>query len=73
MFEAATWWALSGRAAEGGRGPCVPQVIGSPGAASSKTSNAPPRASVVVPVAIGLIFVLLFTTFGSIRQALMVW
>jgi cobalt-zinc-cadmium resistance protein CzcA len=30
------------------------------------------RLSVVVPVAIGLIFVLLFTTFGSIRQALMV-
>ena len=30
------------------------------------------RFSVVVPVAIGLIFVLLFTTFGSIRQALMV-
>jgi cobalt-zinc-cadmium resistance protein CzcA len=30
------------------------------------------RLSVVVPVSIGLIFVLLFTTFGSIRQALMV-
>src|SRR4029079_10574739 len=30
------------------------------------------RLTVVVPVAIGLIFVLLFTTFGSIRQALMV-
>ncbi len=30
------------------------------------------RLSVVVPVAIGLIFVLLFTTFGSIRQALIV-
>ena len=30
------------------------------------------RLSVVVPVAIGLIFVLLFTTFGSIRQALVV-
>ena len=30
------------------------------------------RLSVVVPVAIGLIFVLLFTTFGSIRQALLV-
>jgi cobalt-zinc-cadmium resistance protein CzcA len=30
------------------------------------------RLSIVVPVAIGLIFVLLFTTFGSIRQALMV-
>ncbi|WP_454625419.1 efflux RND transporter permease subunit [Bradyrhizobium cenepequi] len=30
------------------------------------------RLAVVVPVAIGLIFVLLFTTFGSIRQALMV-
>ncbi|WP_315738582.1 MULTISPECIES: CusA/CzcA family heavy metal efflux RND transporter [unclassified Bradyrhizobium] len=30
------------------------------------------RLSVVVPVAIGLIFVLLFTTFGSVRQALLV-
>ncbi len=30
------------------------------------------RLSVVVPVAIGLIFVLLFTTFGSMRQALLV-
>ncbi|MDF2117292.1 CusA/CzcA family heavy metal efflux RND transporter [Roseiarcaceae bacterium H3SJ34-1] len=30
------------------------------------------RLSVVVPVAIGLIFVLLFTTFGSIAQALLV-
>ena len=30
------------------------------------------RLSIVVPVAIGLIFVLLFTTFGSIRQALLV-
>jgi cobalt-zinc-cadmium resistance protein CzcA len=30
------------------------------------------RLAVVVPVAIGLIFVLLFTTFGSIRQALLV-
>lgn len=30
------------------------------------------RLAVVVPIAIGLIFVLLFTTFGSIRQALMV-
>lgn len=30
------------------------------------------RLSVVVPVAIGLIFVLLFSTFGSIRQALLV-
>ncbi|MDA9430994.1 efflux RND transporter permease subunit [Bradyrhizobium sp. CCBAU 51627] len=30
------------------------------------------RLSVVVPVAIGLIFVLLFTTFGAIRQALLV-
>ncbi|MGZ3324329.1 MAG: efflux RND transporter permease subunit, partial [Xanthobacteraceae bacterium] len=31
------------------------------------------RLSVVVPVALGLIFVLLFTTFGSIRQALLVF
>jgi cobalt-zinc-cadmium resistance protein CzcA len=30
------------------------------------------RLSIVVPVAIGLIFVLLFTTFGSVRQALLV-
>ncbi|HMM90355.1 efflux RND transporter permease subunit [Bradyrhizobium sp.] len=30
------------------------------------------RLSVVVPVAIGLIFVLLFTTFGSVRQAVLV-
>jgi cobalt-zinc-cadmium resistance protein CzcA len=30
------------------------------------------RLSIVVPIAIGLIFVLLFTTFGSIRQALLV-
>ncbi|MGJ4932479.1 efflux RND transporter permease subunit [Bradyrhizobium sp. HKCCYLS2038] len=30
------------------------------------------RLSVVVPVAIGLIFVLLFTTFGSVRQAMLV-
>ena len=30
------------------------------------------RLSVVVPVSLGLIFVLLFTTFGSIRQALLV-
>ena len=30
------------------------------------------RLAVVVPVALGLIFVLLFTTFGSIRQALLV-
>lgn len=30
------------------------------------------RLSVVVPIAIGLIFVLLFTTFGSVRQALLV-
>jgi len=30
------------------------------------------RLSVVVPVAIGLIFILLFTTFGSIAQALLV-
>ncbi|EHR02877.1 efflux RND transporter permease subunit [Bradyrhizobium sp. WSM471] len=30
------------------------------------------RLSVVVPVAIGLIFLLLFTTFGAIRQALLV-
>ncbi|QOZ77466.1 CusA/CzcA family heavy metal efflux RND transporter [Bradyrhizobium sp. CCBAU 53351] len=30
------------------------------------------RLSVVVPVAVGLIFVLLFTTFGAIRQALLV-
>lgn len=30
------------------------------------------RLSIVIPVAIGLIFVLLFTTFGSIRQALLV-
>lgn len=30
------------------------------------------RLSIVVPVAIGLIFVLLFTTFGSVRQASMV-
>jgi heavy metal efflux system protein len=30
------------------------------------------RLSLVVPVALGLIFVLLFTTFGSIRQALLV-
>ncbi|MCP1782430.1 efflux RND transporter permease subunit [Bradyrhizobium japonicum] len=30
------------------------------------------RLSVVVPVAIGLIFVLLFTTFGSVRHALLV-
>jgi Cu/Ag efflux pump CusA len=30
------------------------------------------RLSIVVPVAIGLIFVLLFTTFGSTRQALLV-
>jgi cobalt-zinc-cadmium resistance protein CzcA len=31
------------------------------------------RLSIVVPVALGLIFVLLFTTFGSIRQALLVF
>jgi cobalt-zinc-cadmium resistance protein CzcA len=31
------------------------------------------RLSVVVPVALGLIFILLFTTFGSIRQALLVF
>jgi cobalt-zinc-cadmium resistance protein CzcA len=31
------------------------------------------RLSVVVPVALGLIFVLLFTTFGSVRQALLVF
>ena len=31
------------------------------------------RLTVVVPVALGLIFVLLFTTFGSIRQALLVF
>jgi len=31
------------------------------------------RLSLVVPVALGLIFVLLFTTFGSIRQALLVF
>ncbi|WP_448043186.1 efflux RND transporter permease subunit [Bradyrhizobium liaoningense] len=30
------------------------------------------RLSIVVPVAIGLIFLLLFTTFGAIRQALLV-
>ncbi|MGJ4887635.1 efflux RND transporter permease subunit [Bradyrhizobium sp. HKCCYLRH3099] len=30
------------------------------------------RLAIVVPVAIGLIFVLLFTTFGSVRQALLV-
>ena len=30
------------------------------------------RLSVVVPVSLGLIFILLFTTFGSIRQALLV-
>jgi heavy metal efflux system protein len=30
------------------------------------------RLSIVVPVSLGLIFVLLFTTFGSIRQALLV-
>jgi cobalt-zinc-cadmium resistance protein CzcA len=30
------------------------------------------RLSVVVPASLGLIFVLLFTTFGSIRQALLV-
>lgn len=30
------------------------------------------RLSIVVPIAIGLIFVLLFTTFGSVRQALLV-
>jgi cobalt-zinc-cadmium resistance protein CzcA len=30
------------------------------------------RLSVVVPIAIGLIFVLLFTTFGSVRQAALV-
>jgi len=30
------------------------------------------RLSVVVPVAIGLIFILLFTTFGSIRQAVLI-
>ncbi|MDE2242318.1 MAG: efflux RND transporter permease subunit [Bradyrhizobium sp.] len=30
------------------------------------------RLSIVVPIAVGLIFVLLFTTFGSIRQALLV-
>ncbi|WP_375311418.1 CusA/CzcA family heavy metal efflux RND transporter [Bradyrhizobium sp. A5] len=30
------------------------------------------RLSIVVPVAIGLIFVLLFTTFGSVRHALLV-
>lgn len=30
------------------------------------------RLSIVVPVAIGLIFALLFTTFGSVRQALLV-
>jgi len=30
------------------------------------------RLSIVVPVALGLIFLLLFTTFGSIRQALLV-
>ena len=31
------------------------------------------RLSVVVPVALGLIFLLLFTTFGSIRQAVLVF
>jgi heavy metal efflux system protein len=31
------------------------------------------RLSIVVPVALGLIFVLLFTTFGSVRQALLVF
>ncbi|WP_407276829.1 efflux RND transporter permease subunit [Halothiobacillus sp. DCM-1] len=31
------------------------------------------RLSLVVPIALGLIFVLLFTTFGSIRQALLVF
>ncbi|HWM46219.1 MAG TPA: CusA/CzcA family heavy metal efflux RND transporter [Xanthobacteraceae bacterium] len=30
------------------------------------------RLSIVVPVSLGLIFVLLFTTFGSVRQALLV-
>lgn len=30
------------------------------------------RLTVVVPVALGLIFVLLFTTFGSVRQALLI-
>jgi len=31
------------------------------------------RLTVVVPVALGLIFVLLFTTFGSVRQALLIF
>ena len=30
------------------------------------------RLSIVVPVAVGLIFLLLFTTFGSVRQARLV-
>ncbi|MCF5099142.1 CusA/CzcA family heavy metal efflux RND transporter, partial [Pseudomonas gessardii] len=30
------------------------------------------RLSIVVPVALGLIFVLLFSTFGSVRQALLI-
>ena len=30
------------------------------------------RLSIVIPIALGLIFILLFTTFGSVRQALLV-
>jgi cobalt-zinc-cadmium resistance protein CzcA len=44
-----------------------------PAADGHSRISAAARLSIVVPVALGLIFVLLFTTFGSIRQALLVF
>jgi cobalt-zinc-cadmium resistance protein CzcA len=52
-----------------GRCSCRP-ATGSSGAAPSRTSSAPwPRLALIVPLTIGLIFILLYTAFNSVRHA----
>ena len=62
------------RTAEGcGGSAATPRLPADMGGQFENQQRAAARLSVVVPVALGLIFVLLFTTFGSIRQALLVF
>jgi cobalt-zinc-cadmium resistance protein CzcA len=69
--------ARPGRLRRGGQGQdrpgcSCPPATASPGAGSSRTSSARPRAGAGGAAVAGLIFVVLFSTFGSVRQALLV-
>jgi cobalt-zinc-cadmium resistance protein CzcA len=50
----------------------LPAGYRSNGAASSRTSSARGPPGLVVPVALALIFFVLFMTFGSVRQAVLI-